>query len=287
MKRATLAAFTVLFSALNVFAIGGYINGTDASPTDLATFVRQIPKGSVVVLGEIHNLEVQQARQLELMQELRKQGHEVSVGLEFFERPNQVQVDQWLNGELSEKDFLEAIAWGGFSFDNYKLQAQFPDRAHGETTLALNVPRRVTTQIGRSGLASLSAQDRALLPADFTLGNRNYLMRFAQQMPHHVPIQVLENYFTAQSAWDDSMALTATDYMKAHPGKTLVIVVGAFHAEFGGGLPDRIHARWGGRIFNASYLDSSDMTDDDVKVWMLSDPKVGPRADLLWLDREL
>ena len=50
---------------------------------------------------------------------------------------------------------------------------------------------------------------------------------------------MFDHFCEAQVVWDTAMALRAVDYVKANPGKSLVILAGNFHA-WKRGIPEQI-----------------------------------------------
>jgi uncharacterized iron-regulated protein len=92
------------------------------------------------------------------------------------------------------------------------------------------------------------------------------------------------NYFAAQSIWDDTMAWRAVEFLKLHPEQTLFIIVGEFHVQYGGGLPDRLRARGLKNVISLSLVNVDGMSADEEKV--ATEPTAdGPRADFIWISR--
>lgn len=253
----------------------GFRTGDTLEEVTLAHLVAGIPRGSVVVLGEAHGSPAHRRQQVAVLEELRRQGHRVSVGLEFFEFPAQEWVDRWRDGQISEPDFLSAIDWGSIAFDFYREQARFPSAHEGATTLAINAPRALVRRVGQVGLAGLRDDERSLLPPGFQVGRESYRERFFAQVPHAMDPVKMENYFAAQSVWDDFMAWRAVEFMKSREDDTLVIVVGEFHAAYGGGLPDRLRSRLPAPVTVIS------MRVEDSEI--APHPKYGPRAEHVWI----
>jgi len=160
-------------------AAGVLIDGHSGQSISFSEAVENVMPGDIVVLGEEHGTTVQPEIQLQVMQALRDQGLSVSAGLEFYEYPWQKFVDQYRAGALSETDFLADIGWGpnNFPFSSYRGQTVFP--ALGEAfTIALNIPQAVVDQIAQGGVQSLTADEKALMPPHFTLGDALYFQRF-------------------------------------------------------------------------------------------------------------
>ncbi|WP_413574938.1 ChaN family lipoprotein [Bdellovibrio sp. HCB290] len=285
MKTLNLFLVAVLVSACAHAQSSGIFRGEDLQETTLSESLSKVTPGSIILVGENHGLSEHQRQQLEIMQGLRDSGHVVAVGMEFFTFTDQSHVDAYRAGGLAEVDFLKAIQWGKPSFDFYKGQTLFPRASEGAKTVALNAPRGLTGKVAKGGLPALTEQDRALLPPQFSLGRESYKKRFLEQMPHLPNPEAGEKYFAAQSIWDDTMAWRATDYILAHPEQVLVVVVGEFHTRFGGGLGDRIQARSPKTpVIAFSQINTTDLSDDEIRSEMAPHQEYGVRANFLWLE---
>lgn len=279
--------FTALiFSLIHSVAVAaprGLIDGRYGLSLSLKDVASRVSPGSIVVLGENHDNDVHSAQQLEFLRALRAMGLKVSVGMEFLEYPAQSALDAYLKDEITEDEFLRAAQWGGSDYAHYREQIRFPLSAEG-WTYALNAPRSVTAKVARGGLESLSAADRALLPPNFTRGNDDYFARFREIMGGHGPSdEAVERYFLAQSVWDDTMAWKALKALDADPSQVLVIIVGEFHVQYGGGLPDRLRARGAGKVLTLSQMNVQGLTPVEVDEAISATGPYGPRADFLWV----
>lgn len=252
--------------------------------TQLAEALKNIHPGQVIVLGEQHGTQVQAQQQLDILKELKKMGLRVSVGMEFFDFNQQSFVDSYRQGVISEEDFLKSIQWGqGFPFSAYRSQVQFP-QAPLESVVALNAPRSITGKISKLGWEGLTNEERNQLPQDLSLGNSLYFERFKLVMGSHVPESAILRYFQAQSTWDATMAWKADDFIKTHPDQVLVIIVGEFHVQYGGGLPDRLRQR-GLSVTTFSLVNIEGLTDIEVDVELQPHSSYGSRADYVWAEK--
>ncbi|MGZ3768963.1 MAG: ChaN family lipoprotein [Bdellovibrio sp.] len=283
MNIVRLFIISLLLSACAHAETSGILRGDTLQAMTLDESIQSVTPGSVVVVGENHGLKEHQSQQLQIMTALRNKGLKVSVGLEFFSYPHQDLVDSYRAGVLPEAEFLTAIQWGRPSYDFYREQALFPDLKEGAHTVALNAPRSLTGKVSKTGLESLTEQEQALLPPQFSLGRDSYKRRFFELMPHLPSGPAADQYFAAQSIWDDTMAWKATEFLDVHPEQVLVIVVGEFHVQYGGGLPDRIHARSAKTpVWTFSQINTSGLSEDEINKEISPSPEDGPRADFLW-----
>lgn len=284
-----MKSFGLFFSSLLMLACAhaqtsGILRGNDLQKVELSESLRSVTPGSILVIGENHGFKEHQDQQVAIMDALRALGLKVSVGMEFFTYTDQSFVDSYRQGLLSEPDFLKQIKWGGLSYDYYRSQAEFPLLSEGAKTLALNAPRSLTGKVSKGGLQALTPEDERLLPPQFALGRDSYKRRFLSMMPHLPSPEAGERYFAAQSIWDDTMAWQATEFLRAHPDQVLVIVVGDFHVQYGGGLPDRLRSRGSEYpVLTFSQVNTLGLSDDEIAVEVAPSAEDGPRADFLWL----
>ncbi len=279
-----LVFFGLMLLGLSAGAVpGGLFSGKTQASVVLDDALGNVKPGSVVIIGENHGLKTHQAQQLAILQILTYAGLKISVGMEFFAYPDQPLVNRYRSGRMDEEDFLKAIGWGSLDFSYYRDQVTYPDKTIGGKTVALNAPRSLTGKIAKTGIESLTPEEFQLLPPNFTLGQESYKTRFTENVPHQMPVADMDRLFTAQSVWDDTMAWRAKEFLDKHPKQVLVIIVGEFHVQYGGGLPDRLKARGVSSVLTFSQIDTRDFSDSDLPQLIAPSPRDGLRADYLWL----
>ena len=263
-------------------AFSQLLDGQTLQPATSQDLVSRVKPGTVLLLGENHGLGQHRDQHIEILQALRARGLKVSVGLEFVNYTDQATLNEYRSQKIDESQFLKAIGWGGFSFDFYRQQLNFPDLQQNEKSVGLNLPRSITSHISKNGLASLTPEEAGLLPPNFSLGRDTYRQRFLQAAGAHC--KVPENCFVAQCAWDDTMAYTATEFLNTHPDQVLVIVVGEFHVQYGGGLAHRIlQRRPNTDILSLSQIWAEDMSAEEITQALQPSDVEGIRADYIWI----
>ena len=281
-KAGLLLLIISQFCAISAFS--QLLDGKSLTPATVASLVQRVNSGTIVLLGENHGLTAHRDRHLQVLQELRKSELKISVGLEFVNYTDQGLANDYRLQKMDEAAFLKAIGWAGFSFDFYREQFNFPLISQGEYSLGLNLPRPVNSRISHDGLAALTPAERSLLPIDFALGRDSYRQRFMLAAGAHCKSP--DNCFAAQCAWDDTMANTAVEFLNAHPEQVLVIVVGEFHVQYGGGIGHRIlERRPNTNIVSLSQIWAEDMSEEEVQQALQPSLVEGPRADFIWVSR--
>jgi uncharacterized iron-regulated protein len=277
------SVFVLSFLTVHAQEVPILLGNAPQTQIHAAEIAKSVKPGQILVMGENHGVAASRQSQNELLSALRSEGLKVSVGLEFFYYPDQNYVDAYRSGQMDEASFLKQIQWGSPGFEFYRDQANFPRYEFGEKTLALNAPRTLTGKISKVGIAGLSAPELNLLPPQFQLGRDSYKKRFLEMMPHLPNPASGDNYFAAQSAWDDTMAWQASEFLAAHPDQVLAIVVGDFHAQYGGGLPDRLTARTGHRPVVFSFVNTDGLSQDEIRGQVMPSPEYGARGEFIWV----
>lgn len=274
----------ILSLVLPKAAFGQLYDGKTLSIVDINDLASRVQPGTLLLLGENHGLTAHRNQHMEVLAALRAAGLKVSVGMEFVNYTDQTLLNDYRSERLSEDEFLKAIKWGGFSFDFYRDQINFPEIAKGENTLGLNLPRTVTSKISKNGLSSLLPEDWLLMPPGFELGRDSYRQRFMTAAGAHC--KVPENCFAAQCAWDDTMAWQSVKYLTAEPDQVLVVVVGEFHVQYGGGIKHRVLQRFPqAKVLTLSQIWAEGMTDEEIQDALKPSDEEGPRADFIWVSK--
>lgn len=280
---------------ISLFAFGdGYNNRLIDVPAQIESrledVANSIQPGSIVIVSEEHDNEIHHNHQVQFLKALSNNSSlkKISVGMEFLEFPDQKKVDYFLEGVLSEREFLQLVNWSsGSPFEFYREQVLFPKITKART-YALNLPRTISKRISQVGVSGLTADERRQLPADFQVGNDLYRARFEESMGGHgnVDSTKMNRYFEAQSAWDDTMATQALNAMKELSDGVLVILVGNFHAEFGGGLPDRLASRGFKNLTTITQYEASHGNEEDLVKRTSRHPEYGYISDYMWISGE-
>jgi uncharacterized iron-regulated protein len=189
----------------------------DSSGTELTyNAVVDIASGSDVVLfGELHNSAVIHWIQLRLAKDLFPKSSRLAMGGEFFERDNQLVINEYLSGLYDEKKLsAETKAWPNFDTDYLPL-LEFA-KEQGIPFYATNVPRRYASVVAKKGLDTLKGLDKeakglfARLPFDFNLDIPGYA-DMMEMMGGHADPSSSENFVKAQAIKDATMAETILD----------------------------------------------------------------------------
>ena len=124
--------------------------------TTYQALVDQALQKELVLFGEFHDNPIHHWLQLELVIDLQKQNQKLTLGAEMMEADNQLVIDEYLAGLISEKKLIsESKMWVNFETDYLPL-LQFA-KNNKLSFVATNVPRRYASMVYKHGLDSLNS----------------------------------------------------------------------------------------------------------------------------------
>jgi uncharacterized iron-regulated protein len=223
------------------------------SPTLRAqSALTDLAQSQVVYLAETHDEPVDHEAQLQIIQRLHDRNPKMAIALEMFQRPAQPLLDQYLAGTLTEAELRQQSEYDqrwGFPWEYYAPILRYA-KANGLSLIALNVPREITQQVARSGLESLSEEQRQWIPPAAEIRTDNVVYRQMLQEVYESMHQGqghsagnFENFFLAQVLWDETMAQGVADFLKANPDRQVIVLAGEGHIAYGYGIPSRVMRR--------------------------------------------
>ncbi len=226
-------------------------NGMNGSPMQWEDLVRAASEADVVLIGERHGHPIGLATAARLWEQVAAARPDAALSLEFFERDEQVALDDFLTGVTADEPAFWRAA--GRSASNYPPGHRAmveTARANGQPVIAANAPRRYVTKArvdGFDSLRQLSEEQQRLFVIPESLTGGRYREKFFEMMSDHsegepnpdAPPVDGEGFFRAQNMWDATMADSILQAIAQgrHP---VVHVVGQFHADYSGGTVSRI-----------------------------------------------
>ena len=116
--------------------------------------LKKMKKCDVILFGEHHNNPIAHWLQYETTIDLSKQ-RELTLGAEMFEADNQLQLNNYLNGEINQKEFdTVARLWSNYATD-YKPLVDFAKK-NKLKFIATNIPRRYASLVFKGGFKGLN-----------------------------------------------------------------------------------------------------------------------------------
>ena len=222
----------LLFSSFKSDKPAYVLYNKDGKPVKYERMLKEMKDADIVLFGELHDNPISHWLQLELTKDLYMQnGKNLVLGAEMFESDNQVIMDEYLSGKISNRSFEEEIRlWPNYKTD-YKPLVEFA-KDSGLYFMATNVPRRYASLVnskGFEGLEELSDEAKAFLPPlppvyDSTLNCYASMMNMEGMGSH-----VTANFPKAQAIKDATMAHFILQNWE--PGKVLLHYHGAYHSQ--------------------------------------------------------
>jgi uncharacterized iron-regulated protein len=248
--RAPLLLLPCLLAACTVAPPVCAPEGAWVSPSTLKAVADPVPEAGghrVVLLGEQHDRAEDHRFELGTIQRLYAADPHMALGFEMFPRSAQPVLDQWVQGGLTEAQFLDQADWKKFwGFDPALYLPIFRfARIHGIPMLALNVSRHLVHITAQTGWDAVPAADREGVgkPA---APSESYRASLAEAMAGHggpamMPAR-LSHFIEAQTVWDRAMAEGIAGALARDPARHVVAIMGAGHLENRDGVPHQLAA---------------------------------------------
>jgi uncharacterized iron-regulated protein len=241
--------FLSLFTITMAISVFPQIQITDANyrmfdakgnSVGIEKIISEIGKSDVVFLGEMHDDATAHFLQAEIFrQTVEKYGanRNVALSLEMFERDIQTVVNEYLNDQISEAQFLAASRpWGNYKTDYRPLVETAKEKKLA--VIAANAPRRYVNMVSRLGKDSLKGltpeAKKWLAPLPYNDASEAYARKFNSLMGQmndsktptaHSPI------LFSQALWDATMAYSVAQHLKKNKNALIVHLNGGFHTE--------------------------------------------------------
>jgi len=210
------------------------------TPEELAT---QLAGVRLLLAGESHTDIEAHRVQLAVIRALVESGREVIIGLEMYPYTEQQYLDQWIDGLLTEKGFVQLSRWyhnWGYNWGYYRDVFSYA-RDHGVRMAAVNTPRPVVSAVRQKGFEGLSEEEAQHIPPRVDTDNDDHLELFRAYMGppgggHGVSDEALFSMYEAQCTWDATMAYNSVNALEQDPDAIMVVLVGSGHVAYGLGI---------------------------------------------------
>lgn len=201
--------------------------GKEASFEAMAAAASQ---SELTFFGELHNNSIAHWLQLRLLKSLQSENGQVVLAAEYFERDDQLNIDEWFSGKITDKNFeAEAKLWNNYSTD-YKPLMLFA-KQNQIPFVASNIPRKYASLVSREGLKGLETLSNeakeyfAPLPVEVDKTLPGY-KGMADLM--HGSSMNMDFMIEAQAIKDATMAYSLYDYLQK--GNVILHINGSYHS---------------------------------------------------------
>jgi uncharacterized iron-regulated protein len=228
----------------------------------------------VVVIGENHGHPIGLPFAAALFEDIvQRPGTKAALALEFFERDEQSRLDEYLAGVVDEATFRKRTQRTASNYpEGHRAMVEAARRA-GRPVIAANAPRplvRLARLEGFDRLRALSQELQRLVRIPDAIPEGRYRNDFVRLLEGGMSGEALKSdelvtaeaveratpMLRSQSVWDWTMAESVVRGVEAG-NAPVVLVVGRFHSDFGGGLVQAIERmRAGTRVVVVSVVDA-------------------------------
>ena len=212
----------------------------------LSEVLTQLDDARVILVGEKHNRYDHHLVQLEILKYLHQQNPDLVVGVEWFQQPFQQHLEDFISGDISEREMLNLTEYFDRWSYNYRLYQPILHytREHKIPIIALNASRELIGALNESGFDDLPAELKVQLPDSYDWTDKDYEKRLREVFDQHPEYGgEFEDFLRSQLTWDESMADRAARYLQQNPESRMLILAGSGHIMFGSGIPNRIKRR--------------------------------------------
>ncbi|MCP4371518.1 MAG: PDZ domain-containing protein [Deltaproteobacteria bacterium] len=208
----------------------------------------ELMKSRIIFVGENHDRFAHHINQLNIIRKLHKAGVKIGVGMEMFQKPYQKAVDDYLVGRINEAEFLKQTEYFNKWRYDYNLYKPIIDflKQNNIPLVALNIDGNISKKTAREGIDSLSKNERKQLPDKLDFSNQLYrgdLHRIFDIHSEETNLKDFNQFFQAQTLWDETMADSAANFLADNPASKLVIFAGNGHVRHKYGIPQRLYRR--------------------------------------------
>lgn len=220
---------------------------TDArtgEPVTMQQLVAASVGADAVLLGEVHGQADGQAFEATFFRELLAKAPSTVGALEFFERDQQADLDDFLLGVTDEMAMWKATSRSPGSYTAGHRDIILASRDAKRPVIAANAPRRyvrIARSEGYERLAGLTREQARLWNVPEQMPGGGYEKRFIDMMapedekgerPREADAKAM---FRSQAVWDATMAASVAGALDSGVGRPVVLVIGGFHVASNGG----------------------------------------------------
>lgn len=229
--------------------------------------MEQIDDAQVVLVGETHTRYDHHLVQLEILKYLYQKSPDLALGVEWFQQPFQKHLDDYVAGDITEKEMLHLTEYFSRWKYNYRLYQPILQYARENKipVIALNAPRELIRALARSEIDDLPEELKSQLPKSYDWSDKDYEKRLRDIFELHPEYKgKFENFMRSQLTWDESMAERAVQYLQQNPEARMLVLAGSGHIMFGSGIPNRIKRRIDTDQFSILVSDDSLPATNDI-----------------------
>ncbi len=208
------------------------------NPATIDQIIVAIGENEAIFLGEQHDDAVGHAVQMEIFKRAVAKymaDRKIALSLEMFERDVQIVLSEYLNGLITEPQFMSSSRpWGNYKTDYRPLVELAKEKKL--PVIAANAPRRYVNMVSRGGRNALNGLTKDakkwIAPLPYGEPSDAYAKKFKALMGTSPEAQMgIDRILASQSLWDATMANSVAKYLKDNKKPLVIHLNGAFHTE--------------------------------------------------------
>jgi aminopeptidase N len=248
----------------------------------LDEIIRNISDKTIIYIGETHTNYEEHKVQLAVIMNLSEKGSKFGIGMEMFQKPFQNAIDNYISGNITEKEFLKKTEYfkrWGYDYNLYREIIEFA-KAKKIPVVALNLRSEIIDNVSKGGLDILTDEEKKEIPKDMNMSDEIYRNRLKEIFYQHGN-QGFENFnyfYQSQILWDETMAHSVDEFLKQNPDYHIVVLAGAGHIMYDSGIPKRVY-RLNGKDY-ATLIQNPDNIDADIGNFVLFPKPLSPLPTL-------
>lgn len=213
----------------------------------LSNVIEKVASKKIVYVGESHTNFAHHEVQLQVLEGLHRRDPKIAIGMEMFQRPSQKALDDYISGVIDERTFLKRSEYFKRWDMDYNLYKPILDYARSQKipVIALNLPREIVDKVGKTGLDSLTQEEKRAIPQDLDLSDEVYKSKLKEIFAAHASssAKIFDYFYQAQVLWDETMAESVDLFLRKNPDHRVIVFAGSGHLQYGQGIPKRVHRR--------------------------------------------
>ncbi len=216
-------------------------------PVPMDMMLEDLASVRIVFVGEVHTINRHHDLQAEILRSLSRRGLKLALGMEMFSVKQQEILDRWQRGRRSIAGLVHDLGKGHWSnlpdYESVLLTA----RALKIPILGINADDNLVKKAARHGINGLTAEERRQTPEGFDRINplNDRLLRLRLRVHRAFRGKSLDRIVLAQALRDATMARAIVRFLESPQGegRTLMVIAGSGHLNYGLGIPDRVQRR--------------------------------------------
>ncbi len=197
----------------------------------------------VVLVGEIHNQFEQHLVQLGVLKNLHEQnqtqGKKLGIGIEWIQSHFQPVVNDYLNDQISEINFLEQVEYAqrwGYDYRMFRPILSYA-KQHKLPVYAIGTPQEINNKISKQGLESLTELEKAYIAPKIYPTSDEHLMKLEEHFSQYFSeSKKIDNMVQINRLWESTMSHLTLKPIQQKQVDQMLVFTGINHISNNAGI---------------------------------------------------